>query len=100
MTMTEEQRIREAYARAQERYAGLGVDTEAAMASLETTPISLQCWQGDDVVGFEQKAGVSDGGGIQVTGGYPGRARTVTSGRFTRTVSRRYRPSSFVLVET
>ncbi len=75
--MTEEQRIREAYARAQQRYAELEVDTEAAMAALDATPISLQCWQGDDVVGFEQKSGVSDGGGIQVTGGYPGRARSL-----------------------
>lgn len=63
------------YSFAQERYAAMGVDTEAAMARLATIPISLHCWQGDDVVGFEN-TGEGLSGGIAVTGNYPGRART------------------------
>jgi L-rhamnose isomerase len=59
--------ITRAYELARERYAALGVDTEAALARLAAIPISLQCWQGDDVGGFEQIAS-SDGGGIQATG--------------------------------
>jgi L-rhamnose isomerase len=60
---------------ARERYAELGVDVAQALATLESIPISLHCWQGDDVRGFE---GVADqiGGGLAVTGDYPGRART------------------------
>jgi L-rhamnose isomerase len=65
-----------AYELARERYASLGVDTEAALASLAKLPISLQCWQGDDVGGFEP-AQEELSGGIQVTGSYPGRARTL-----------------------
>ena len=64
-----------AYRLARERYAALGVDTERALATLADFPVSLQCWQGDDVVGFEQ-AGGALGGGLAVTGNYPGRART------------------------
>mgnify|MGYP002624425660 CR=1 FL=1 len=60
---------------ARERYASLGVDTDKAIATLEHTPISLHCWQTDDVMGFESNAGLS--GGIQTTGNYPGRARTI-----------------------
>ena len=67
--------IRNAYAGAKERYAALGVDTEQAAARLEKTAISLHCWQGDDVAGFENPEGVL-GGGIAATGNYPGRART------------------------
>ena len=63
------------YSFAQERYAAMGVDTEAAMAKLATIPISLHCWQGDDVGGFENTGGGLSGG-IAVTGNYPGRART------------------------
>lgn len=64
------------YIQAKERYALLGVDTESAMARLKTIPISLHCWQGDDVVGFEDPdRGLS--GGIMTTGNYPGKARTV-----------------------
>ncbi|MGE9291953.1 MAG: L-rhamnose isomerase, partial [Puniceicoccales bacterium] len=62
------------YPESLERYASLGVDTEAALKTLATTPISLHCWQGDDVVGFEGSTG--EGGGIAATGNYPGRART------------------------
>jgi len=70
-----EAQIAGAYAQAQEAYAAWGVDTEAAMKRLATVPISLHCWQGDDVGGFENVAAQS-GGGIQATGNYPGKART------------------------
>ncbi len=67
--------ITQAYALAQERYAALGVDTDAALEKLATIPISLHCWQGDDVGGFEDpERGLS--GGIMATGNYPGKART------------------------
>ncbi len=67
--------ISQSYTLAQARYAELGVDTEAAMAKLATIPISLHCWQGDDVGGFEN-SGEGLSGGIAVTGNYPGKART------------------------
>lgn len=67
--------IEAGYALARERYAALGVDTEAALARLAEIPISLHCWQGDDVGGFENLSAAS-GGGIQATGNYPGKART------------------------
>lgn len=63
------------YESAKVQFADWGVDTEAAIARLKTIPISMHCWQGDDVVGFEQQKGTS-GGGIQATGNHPGRART------------------------
>ena len=64
-----------AYSLAQEAYAEHGVDTEAALQVLARTPLSLHCWQGDDVRGFEAGAG-DPGGGLAVTGAHPGRART------------------------
>ena len=67
--------IQKSYEIAKERYAALGVDTDKAIDTLEKTPISLHCWQTDDVMGFESNAGLS--GGIQPTGNYPGRARTI-----------------------
>lgn len=63
------------YGAARERYAELGVDTERALARLGTVAISLHCWQGDDVGGFEQ-LGTGLGGGLAATGNYPGKART------------------------
>ena len=60
---------------ARERYAALGVDVEKALKRLKSIPVSLHCWQGDDVGGFEQQ-GDAIGGGLAVTGNYPGRART------------------------
>lgn len=60
---------------ARERYAALGVDVEKAIKRLKSIPVSLHCWQGDDVGGFEQQ-GDAIGGGLAVTGNYPGRART------------------------
>ncbi|KIN63585.1 L-rhamnose isomerase [Sulfitobacter noctilucicola] len=63
------------YDSAKAAFADWGVDAEAALAKLAEIPISMHCWQGDDVVGFEKKSG-SSGGGIQATGNHPGRART------------------------
>ncbi|TMV87711.1 L-rhamnose isomerase [Thioclava sp. BHET1] len=62
------------YEDARAQYADWGVDTEAALSALAEIPISLHCWQGDDVVGFETRTGAS-GGGIQATGNHLGRAR-------------------------
>jgi L-rhamnose isomerase len=67
--------LNRAYDHARERYAELGVDTEAALAGLAKVAISLHCWQGDDVGGFEQ-FGMELGGGLAATGNYPGKART------------------------
>lgn len=63
------------YGAARERYAELGVDSERALARLATVAISLHCWQGDDVGGFE-RLGTGLGGGLAATGNYPGKART------------------------
>lgn len=62
------------YESAKEIYSALGVDTEAALNVLSEIPISVHCWQGDDVIGFDCRESLS--GGIQTTGNYPGRART------------------------
>ncbi len=67
--------ILKSYEIAKERYARLGIDTDKAIEQLEQIPISLHCWQTDDVVGFERNQALS--GGIQTTGNYPGRARTI-----------------------
>lgn len=61
-----------AYERAKEWYASYGVDTEQALNMLRDIPISVHCWQGDDVTGFDQPQSLS--GGIQATGNYPGKA--------------------------
>ncbi len=60
---------------AKERYSQYGVDADKALRQLAAIPISLHCWQGDDLGGFEQTGG-APGGGLAVTGNYPGRART------------------------
>src|SRR6478672_435156 len=67
--------LQDAYALAKERYASLGVDTDAALAALGRVSLSLHCWQGDDVGGFESP-GAALGGGLAATGNYPGKART------------------------
>lgn len=67
--------IQGAYELARERYALMGVDTETAIARLEPVSISLHCWQGDDVGGYENPGG-EIGGGLAATGNYPGKART------------------------
>ena len=65
---------KELYNIAKERYAALGIDTEAAIEKMLNIPISMHCWQGDDVKGFENSGELT--GGIQTTGNYPGAART------------------------
>src|SRR5271157_2641339 len=72
-----EDTVTQTYQLAKERYAGLGVDTDAALKQLATIPISLHCWQGDDVGGFETVGAQLTSGGIQATGNYPGKARTI-----------------------
>lgn len=66
--------VQERYAAAKEEYAKIGVDTDAAIAKLKTIPVSLHCWQGDDVIGFDPDGPLT--GGIQTTGNYPGKATT------------------------
>ncbi len=63
-----------AFALAKQQYAALGVDVDQALTTLATIPVSMHCWQGDDVGGFEADAGALTGG-IQATGNYPGKAR-------------------------
>ncbi len=65
------------YGLAHEQYGELGVDTEVALNTIAATSLSLHCWQGDDVGGFETEHGLLSGGGIQATGNYPGKARTL-----------------------
>ena len=69
-----ESNFKSAYTLAKERYAALGVDTDQAIARLDKISISLHCWQGDDVGGFENPGGELTGG-IAATGNYPGKAR-------------------------
>jgi len=69
-----EKLINSSYTLAKERYAQYGVDTDAVLKALAKIPISLHCWQGDDVGGFEHSGALD--GGIAVTGNYPGKART------------------------
>ncbi|MFO7936438.1 MAG: L-rhamnose isomerase [Kiritimatiellia bacterium] len=71
------EKIEQAYRIAKEKYAEIGVDTDVAMAALEEVPVSMNCWQGDDVGGFESVGGSELSGGIQATGNYPGKARTI-----------------------
>ena len=67
--------LQKGYEVAKELYAQYGVDVDKAMELCDKTPISIHCWQGDDVVGFEKTGGALTGG-IQTTGNYPGKART------------------------
>lgn len=73
--MSNSSSIEKAYELARQSYAELSVDTENAIDRLSKIPISLHCWQGDDVYGFETSEGITDGG-IMATGAYPGKART------------------------
>jgi len=75
VNMSTSKQIEQAYRLAKERYASLGVDTDKALKQLAGIPVSIHCWQGDDVGGFEN-AGEALGGGLAVTGNYPGKART------------------------
>ena len=72
--MNNKDMIQAAFTVAEQRYAALGVDVSAALATLDSIPVSMHCWQGDDVTGFEVNAGALTGG-IQATGNYPGKAR-------------------------
>ena len=66
--------VEERYLSAKEQYAAIGVDTEEAIQKLQSVAISMHCWQGDDVIGFDGADSLS--GGIQTTGNYPGKATT------------------------
>lgn len=70
-----DERIQDAYRLAKERFAQQGIDTDRVLRELDAVPLSIQCWQGDDVLGFENPGG-SLTGGIQTSGNYPGRARS------------------------
>lgn len=74
--MTTENNINKAFEVAKERYAEIGVDVNKALESMKKISLSMHCWQADDVTGFENQGGELTGG-IQVTGNYPGRARTI-----------------------
>ena len=78
--MAKSENIQKAFELAKAQYAELGVDVEDAMKKLENYPISLHCWQADDVGGFET-AGSELSGGIQATGNYPGKARNIAEHR-------------------
>jgi L-rhamnose isomerase len=69
------QRVEQSFERAKQQYADYAVDVDEALQRLAAIPISMHCWQGDDVSGFE-KLGTELGGGLAVTGNYPGKART------------------------
>jgi len=69
--------IEQVYNIAKEQYAAIGVDTDVVLERLKTIPVSMHCWQGDDVGGFEHVGGAELSGGIQATGNYPGKARTI-----------------------
>ncbi len=69
--------VEKAYEAAKDRYADWGVDTEIALSKLAAVPLSLPCWQGDDVGGFETPSSLLAGGGIAATGSHPGKARTL-----------------------
>ncbi len=69
--------IEKSYEMAKHRYSEFNVDTEQAIEKLNHISISLHCWQGDDVSGFEKPNAELSGGGLQVTGNYPGKARTI-----------------------
>ena len=73
--LSSDKKILDAYKLARDHYAELGVNTEKAIRTLEKCSISLHCWQGDDVAGFEY-LGEALGGGLAATGNYPGKART------------------------
>ena len=66
--------VQERYAAAKEEYAKIGVDVDAAMERADAIPVSMHCWQGDDVIGFDHDGPLT--GGIQTTGNYPGKATT------------------------
>jgi L-rhamnose isomerase len=74
--MKKNELVQKAYEIAKERYSAIGVDVDATLEKLQTLQISIQCWQADDVTGFESLGNLG-GGGIQATGNYPGKARSI-----------------------
>lgn len=91
--MTKENLIQQAFEVAAERYAAVGVDVRKALEDMKKISLSLHCWQADDVSGFENQGG-SLTGGIQVTGNYPGRARTIDELRKDVLKAKSYIPGS------
>ncbi len=79
--MMKKDAIEKAYKLAKEQYAELGIDTEQVLADLSGIVISLHCWQTDDVGGFEKEGAELGGGGIQATGNFPGKAKTISQMR-------------------
>ena len=71
------EKVIKAYEIARQQYADMGVDTDKVIQQMDQLNISLHCWQTDDVAGFEKPDAALDGGGIQVTGNYPGKARNI-----------------------
>ncbi len=69
--------IKKSYQLAKEQYAELGVDTDKVLKQMDDVVISLHCWQTDDVGGFEKEGAELGGGGIQATGNFPGKAKTI-----------------------
>ncbi len=72
-----ESQIQQAYDLAKQRYSSVGVDTDKVLEKLASAAVSMHCWQGDDVGGFEKAGAELEGGGIQVTGDYPGKAKNL-----------------------
>lgn len=83
--------LKKAYEVAKEIYAAYGIDVDEAIAKCDNTPISIHCWQGDDVGGFEKKEGALSGG-IQTTGNYPGKARNAQELRADLELAMKYIP--------
>jgi L-rhamnose isomerase len=79
--MSQSETIKKAFEAAKDQYAQIGVDVENAMKQLDSFPISLHCWQADDVGGFETPDSSLSGGGIQATGNYPGKATNIPEHR-------------------
>ncbi len=79
--MSQSETIKKAFEAAKDQYAQIGVDVENAMKQLDVFPISLHCWQADDVGGFETPDSSLSGGGIQATGNYPGKATNIPEHR-------------------
>jgi L-rhamnose isomerase len=69
--------VEKSYQLAKDQYAALGIDTERVLSVMDNISISLHCWQTDDVGGFEKQGSVLGGGGIQATGNFPGKAKTI-----------------------
>lgn len=88
--------VNKGYELAKEFYGQYGVDVDQAISVADSTPLSMHCWQGDDVIGFEKEAGALTGG-IQTTGNYPGKARTAEELRADIEQAMRYIPGELKL---